>query len=124
MLSHGLDTPIMRILDNDGIELSGGQHQKLAIARTIFRNNSVLILDEPSSSLDPETEYKIFKFFKHLSNQKTIIFTSHRLSNVYLAERVIVLEDGKIVEDGNREDLLKKNSRFAELYNYQKLKFL
>lgn len=121
--SKGLTTSLTRIFDEDGIELSGGQHQKLALARTIYRRCTAFILDEPSSNLDPKAEHDIFKNLKTITEGKMTIFTSHRLSNISLADRVIVLEKGQIVEDGTHRQLLKNNERYAQLYRYQQEKF-
>jgi len=123
-MTSGLDTNITRFFSDDGIELSGGQHQKLALARALFRRHTCLILDEPSSNLDPKAEHEVFEALKKLSDGKMTIFTSHRLSNTYLADRIIVLEEGKIAEDGTQEELLKNKQRFAELYNYQAERFV
>lgn len=120
----GLETSLTRFFDPEGIELSGGQHQKLALARAFFRRNTALILDEPSSNLDPKAEHEIFKSLKELTNGKLTLFTSHRLSNVFLADRIIVLEEGRIVEDGTQSELIKNNKRYAELFHYQKEKFV
>lgn len=117
------DVSITRYFDPEGIELSEGQFQKLALSRVFFRRNTVLILDEPSSSLDPLSEKELFDSIKELSNDKTTIFTSHRLSNVVLANRIIVLENGKIVEDGTHESLLKNNKRYSELFRYKNEKY-
>lgn len=120
---NGLDTQVMRILDESGMEMSGGQHQKLALARTFYRRHSVLVLDEPSSGLDPKAEHDIFEALEKESEGHMTIFTSHRLLNTYLADRIIVLEAGKIIEEGTRSELLKNNGRFAELFKYQQEKF-
>lgn len=117
------DVSITRYFDPEGIELSEGQFQKLALSRVFFRRNTVLILDEPSSSLDPLSEKELFDSIKELSNDKITIFTSHRLSNVVLANRIIVLENGKIVEDGTHESLLKNNKRYSELFRYKNEKY-
>ncbi|MCL2248952.1 MAG: ABC transporter ATP-binding protein/permease [Oscillospiraceae bacterium] len=119
----GIKTSITRFFSDDGIELSGGQHQKLALARVLFRNRSALILDELSSNLDPKAEHEVFEALRKITDGKMTIFTSHRLSNVFLADRIIVLENGKVAEDGTQEQLLKNKQRFAELYKYQSDKF-
>jgi len=119
----GLDTNLTRLFDLDGLELSGGQHQKLALARALYRKHSALILDEPSSNLDPKAEHEIFKALKSLTDGKMTIFTSHRLSNVTLADRILVLEKGQLVEDGTQEELLKNKHRYAELFQYQQVKY-
>ena len=117
--TSGLDTYVTRMFDNGGIELSGGQYQKLALARTMYRRHSALILDEPSSNLDPKAEHLFFQQLITLTEGKTALFTSHRLSNVFLADRIVVLEMGKIVESGTHQELLAANGRYAELYRYQ-----
>jgi len=121
--TKGFDTSITRYFDTEGIELSGGQHQKLALARALYRKHTTLILDEPSSSLDPRAEHEIFKALEELTNGKMTLFTSHRLSNVALADRILVLEKGQIVEDGTQEELIKNKHRYAELFQYQKAKY-
>ncbi|MDF2541693.1 MAG: ABC-type multidrug transport system, ATPase and permease component [Herbinix sp.] len=122
--AKGLSTDLTRIFEEDGMELSGGQHQKLALARTLYRRNQALILDEPSSNLDPKAEHDIFENLKMITDGKMTIFTSHRLSNISLADRIIVLEKGKIVEDGTSRQLLTNNGRYAQLYRYQQEKFM
>ena len=121
--SKGFDTGITRLFDTEGIELSGGQHQKLALARALYRRHTALILDEPSSNLDPRAEHEIFKSLEELTNGKMTIFTSHRLSNVSLADRILVMEKGRLVEDGTQEELIKNKHRYAELFQYQKAKY-
>ena len=120
---NGFEASLMRIFDPEGIELSGGQHQKLALARTLYRNCSVLVLDEPSSNLDPKTESTIFENLKKVTEGKLTVLISHRLSNIALADWVIVLENGKIIEQGSQEQLLNQNGLYAELYQCQKQKF-
>jgi ATP-binding cassette subfamily B protein len=121
--ARGMDTSVTRLFAPDGIECSGGQYQKLALARALFRSHSVLVLDEPSANLDPKAEHEIFESLKLLTDGKMTIFTSHRLSTVFLADRIIVMEHGCVVEDGNHEELLRNNERYAELFKYQQDKF-
>lgn len=122
--SNGIDTYISKFFSPQGIILSGGQSQKLALARSLYRESNVLILDEVSSNLDPRSENIIFNNLKEISKDKLTILISHRLSNISLADRVIVLEDGEILEDGAHCELLKNNKRYAELYRYQQDKLL
>ncbi|MBE3520321.1 MAG: ABC transporter ATP-binding protein [Firmicutes bacterium] len=121
--SKGLDTSLTRLFETDGIELSAGQHQKLAIARAFFRRHTALILDEPSSNLDPTAERRILESIATLAQGKMAIFTSQRLSNVFLADRILVLEKGRLVEDGTHEELLKNRRQYAELFEYEREKF-
>ncbi len=124
VLANGYDTGITRYFDIDGVELSGGQHQKLALARVLFRQHSALVLDEPSSSLDPKAEHDFFEVLREVTEGKMTIFTSHRLSNIFLADRIIVLERGRIIEDGSQTELLRNKQRFSELYEYQHSRFV
>ena len=120
----GLDTNLTRFFAADGIELSGGQHQKLALARALYRRHTALVLDEPSSNLDPKAEHEIFQSLQMLTEGIMTIFTSHRLSNVFLADRIIVLEKGRVIEDGTQAELLKNQMRYAELFRYQQEKYM
>ncbi len=103
----------------ESTQLSGGEWQKIALARAFMRNAPVLILDEPTSALDAQAEYEVFKKFRALTAQKTALFISHRFSTVRLADRIFVLEHGQIIESGSHEELLKLDKRYAELFNYQ-----
>ena len=123
MCKNDVSTHITRLFSTSGIELSEGQHQKIAISRVLFTNKSFALFDEPSSSLDPEAEDEIFKAIGSLFAEKTVFFTSHRLTNLFLADKIMVLENGKIMESGTKEELLKKRSRFFNLYQYQAVKF-
>ena len=100
--SGDMNTYIGRAFDNNGIELSGGLHQKLALARTIYRNSQVLILDEPSSNLDPKAENSFFVSLENMAKSKTVIFTSHRLSNIGLAKKIVIMKDGCIIDIGTK----------------------
>jgi ABC-type multidrug transport system fused ATPase/permease subunit len=122
-LPGGLDTYLTRIFKDDGAELSGGQNQKVALARAFYRRNTALILDEPSSNLDPEAEHRVFEGLKRLCEGKTTLFTSHRLSNIVLADRIVVIENGRIIEQGSQSELLRNKNRYAELFKYQQEKF-
>ncbi|HET8842751.1 MAG TPA: ABC transporter ATP-binding protein [Ktedonobacteraceae bacterium] len=103
----------------ESTQLSGGEWQKIALARAFMRNAPVLILDEPTSALDAQAEYEVFKRFRALTAQKTALFISHRFSTVRLADRIFVLEQGQIIESGSHEELLKLEKRYAELFHYQ-----
>ena len=120
----GIDANLTKFIDPDGIELSGGEHQKVALARTFYRPHTALILDEPSSNLDPEAEEGVFQSLRKLSEGKLTLFTSHRLSNVSLADRIVVMEEGRVVEIGTQEELLKNKNRYSVLFRYQQDKYM
>ncbi|ASZ69627.1 ABC transporter ATP-binding protein [Bacillus cereus] len=103
----------------EGYQLSGGQWQRIAIARAFMRNATLCILDEPSAALDPISEKEVFETFKHLMEQKIGIFISHRYSSVRFADKILVLENGYAVEFGNHEQLLNEKGVYAELYDTQ-----
>lgn len=103
----------------EGIDLSGGQWQKLALARAFFRDAPILILDEPTSAIDAKAEYEIFKNVANLQRDKTVIIISHRFSTVRNADRILVLDEGKIVEEGDHASLMKKKGLYEELFTIQ-----
>lgn len=103
----------------DGIELSGGQWQKIALARAYMRDAQLLILDEPTASLDARAEYEIFQRFAELTIGKTVILISHRFSTVRMADRILVLENGKVAEIGTHDELLQMDGMYADLFNLQ-----
>jgi ATP-binding cassette subfamily B protein len=102
-----------------GIDLSGGEWQKIAIARAYMRDAQVLILDEPTAALDARAEYEVFRRFKEMSRDKTVVLISHRFSSVRMADRVIVLADGSIEATGTHEALIAQGGRYAELFELQ-----
>jgi len=118
-LPKGYDTPLMRIFEQDGMELSGGQWQKLAIARAFYADSDILILDEPTASLDPIAEQEIFAQMDKLRKGKTSIFVSHRLSSATMADQIIVLENGTLIEKGNHQQLMAQGGRYAQLFATQ-----
>ncbi len=123
-LPVGFDTPLMRIFEEEGIELSIGQWQKLAIARAFYSTSDVLILDEPTASLDPIAEQEIFNQFDRLRADKTTIFVSHRLSSATVASKILVLEYGKLIEEGDHKELMAKGGRYFELFTTQAKRYI
>ena len=117
-LPRGYDQMIGKQFQN-GVELSGGQWQRLAIARAYMREAELLILDEPTAALDARAEFEVFQRFKELSKGKTVVLISHRFSSVRMADRILVLADGKVEEDGNHRELVQKSGRYAELFELQ-----
>ncbi len=116
------DTVIGNLFD-DSRELSWGEWQKIALARALFRVAPVLILDEPSSALDAETEYDIFNRFRDIVKGRTSVLISHRFTNVSLADRIIVLDKGAVVETGTHEELMKKGGIYSSMYSKQTGRF-
>jgi ATP-binding cassette subfamily B protein len=100
----------------DGVDLSGGEWQKVALARAYMRDAQLLILDEPTSALDARAEYQVFQRFAELTKEKSAILISHRFSTVRMADRILVLEKGELKEIGNHEELLAKGGIYAELF--------
>lgn len=117
-LPKKLDTQLGSIF-NEGQDLSGGQWQKIAFARMLLKKSQVLILDEPTASLDPISEMNLFDHFKELSQGKTAIFVSHRLHVCLDADRIIVMKQGKIIEQGTHNELMKLNSEYSKMFRSQ-----
>ena len=118
-LNKGLNTSIGREFDEEGIEFSGGEGQKLACARAFYRNSPVVILDEPTASLDPIAESKLYERFNNIIGDKTAIYISHRLASVKFCDNIAVFADGKIVEYGTHSDLMKIDGVYAEMFSKQ-----
>jgi len=116
---EGAERDAMLGKDTGGTELSGGQWQKIAIARAYYRGRDFFILDEPTSNLDPIAETQVFKQYIAMTQGKTVIMVTHRISVASLADRVVVFKDGKIVEDGTHDNLLEKGGEYARLYSTQ-----
>ena len=118
-LSRGLDTPVTTEFDKDGINFSGGESQKIAISRAFYKDADILIMDESSSALDPIAEYELNKAMESAAQGKTVFYISHRLSTTRDADRIILLENGRIAEEGTHESLLARNGKYAEMWNVQ-----
>ncbi len=120
----GINENLTRRFDSDGKELSGGQWQRISLARAFFRDAPVILLDEPSAALDPVAEHQIFEDFAKVSKDKSAVMISHRLSSITLCNKILVLENGHIIEQGSHEELIQKNGRYAYLFNLQADKYL
>lgn len=123
-LPDGYKTPLTRMFEENGIELSGGQWQKLSIARAFYKDSDILIMDEPTASLDPLAEQDVLNRFAELSRGKISIFVSHRLSGAKLAGQIIVLEDGSIVEEGTHDELMERRGRYHLLFTTQAERYI
>lgn len=122
-LEHGLYSYMTRSFDDKGTELSKGQWQKIALSRAYFKNAPIIIFDEPSATLDAEAEDKIFKNFEAISDNKTCIMISHRISAAQMSNKIIVLDSGVIFEQGTHNELVALGGLYANLYNLQKEKY-
>ncbi|MCK9443771.1 MAG: ABC transporter ATP-binding protein/permease [Tissierellaceae bacterium] len=122
-LPKGVETKLSRHDDQDTISLSKGQEQKLVIARSIYEEGSLIILDEPTASLDPIAEEEVYRHFKSITNNKLAIFISHRLSSCRFSDKIIYLSEGKVSESGNHYDLMKLGGDYAGLFNLQASKY-
>lgn len=122
-LENGLDSWMTRNYDDRGTELSKGQWQKVALSRAYFKEASIIIFDEPSAALDAEAEDRIFKNFAEMSDGKTGVMISHRISSSRISNKIIVLDGGRIVEQGTHDELVSSDGLYAKLYNLQKEKY-
>ena len=122
-LPDGLFTQVTTEFDKSGVDFSGGESQKVAISRAFYKNADILIMDEPSSALDPIAEYELNKAMQTAAKGKTVFYISHRLSTTRDADRIIMLERGRIIEEGRHEQLLAKNGKYAEMWNAQAGKY-
>lgn len=119
-----INTIITREFNNEGVVLSGGESQKVAISRAFAHSFHTLILDEPSSALDPIAEYKFNKMLLESSKDKTVILISHRLSTTRIADRILFLDNGEIIEAGTHNELMNKKGKYAEMFNIQSKKYV
>ena len=117
-LPQRYDQPLGRRF-KDGVELSGGEWQKIAIARAYMRDGAVLVLDEPTAALDARAEYEVFRRFRDLAAGRTCLIISHRFSTVRMADRIVVLDEGRVAEQGSHADLVARGGRYAALFELQ-----
>lgn len=119
-MPNGVQTPLYKDFDEDGVEISGGEAQKIALARALYRDAPIIILDEPTAALDPISEFEIYSKFNEIVGTKTAFYISHRLSSCRFCDEIAVFHKGSIVQKGNHEDLLKDvKGKYYELWNSQ-----
>ena len=118
-LEKGGDTELLKVLDEEGIDLSGGEKQKLALARALYKDAPVIVLDEPTAALDALAEYELYQKFNQMIGQKSAVYISHRLSSTRFCDRIAMFADGRIIEYGTHEELLKKNGEYAAMFHVQ-----
>lgn len=118
-MKHGIDTYLYKDIDEDGVKISGGEAQKIAIARALYQDAAFIILDEPTAALDPIAEQEIYEHLGTIVKDRTAIFISHRLSSCKFADRIVVFDQGMIIENGAHIDLLNKEGKYKELWESQ-----
>ncbi|MBO5127868.1 MAG: ABC transporter ATP-binding protein [Clostridia bacterium] len=122
-LEKGMDTELTKEFYDDGVNLSGGESQKVAIARIFAKPYDLVIMDEPSSALDPIAEYELNHTILEYAQDKTVVFISHRLSTTRMADRILMFADGKLIESGSHDELMAKNGKYAEMFRLQAEKY-
>lgn len=118
-LPKGIMQPVLKIIDEDGVEFSGGELQKISLARALYKDAPIMILDEPTASYDALAEERIYKMFHTLTQNKTVFYISHRLASTRFCDRVLLLEDGRIVEQGSHASLINQGGKYAALFQTQ-----
>jgi ABC-type multidrug transport system fused ATPase/permease subunit len=118
-LPDGYDTLLMKSVEDNAIELSGGEKQKLALSRALYKDGLLLILDEPTAALDPIAENEIYLHYNEFAKDKTSIFISHRLASTRFCDHIFFLDSGNIIETGSHDELMAQNGRYAEIFNIQ-----
>jgi ABC-type multidrug transport system fused ATPase/permease subunit len=119
LLPNGTKTFVGKQFDEKGTEFSGGELQKIAIARALYKDSPIIVLDEPTAALDPYAEEEVYERFHELTGGRTTVYISHRLSSCKFCNRIIFLSDGKIIEDGNHDELIRLNGMYAEMFQIQ-----
>ncbi len=122
-LPGGVKSILLREFDDDGVSLSGGEAQKIAIARAFYKDCPFAILDEPSANLDPVAEYALNQSMSKAADKKTVVFISHRLSTTVMADEIYMLENGSIIEHGSHEELMNSNGKYAHMFRLQAEKY-
>lgn len=118
-LQNGVDTELLKIIHDDGIDLSGGEKQKLALARALYKNAPVIVLDEPTAALDALAEYNLYKSFDEIIGNKSAVYISHRLSSTRFCDSIAMFKAGELIEQGTHEELLAKGGAYAEMFEIQ-----
>ena len=118
-LPKGMDTQLLKVLYDDGIDLSGGEKQKLALARALYKDSPVVVLDEPTAALDAYAESKLYEDFNELIGHKIAIYISHRLASTKFCDQIAVFKGGKLIEFGSHEELMLKQCEYYNLFQVQ-----
>lgn len=118
-LPNGIDSRLMKGVFDDSIEMSGGEKQKLMLARALYKDAPVIVLDEPTAALDPIAENELYLKYNELTANKTSVYISHRLASTRFCDRIVYLENGEIVECGSHDELMKMDGKYAHMFELQ-----
>lgn len=118
-LPKGIDSELLKIVDDDGVDLSGGEKQKLALARALYKSAPLVVLDEPTSALDALAEQQLYERFNHMIGDKSAVYISHRLASTRFCDRVAMFADGKMIEYGSHDELMEKGGEYARMFEMQ-----
>ncbi|MCM1055082.1 MAG: ABC transporter ATP-binding protein/permease [Bacteroides sp.] len=118
-LENGVETELLKVVSDNGADLSGGEKQKLALARALYKNAPIIVLDEPTAALDPLAEYKLYKSFDDIIGNRSAVYISHRLSSTRFCDSIAMFKAGEMVEEGTHEELLAKGGAYAEMFEIQ-----
>lgn len=118
-LEKGVDTELLKVLYDDGVDLSGGEKQKLALARALYKKSKIIVLDEPTAALDALAEFRLYQSFNELVGDRTAVYISHRLSSTRFCDRVAMFKDGKMVEIGTHDSLMEADGAYADMFRVQ-----
>ena len=116
---RGIDTPLLKSIHSDAVDLSGGEQQKLALARAIYKGGKIIVLDEPTAALDPIAENEMYMKYNEIMKGNTSIYISHRLSSTRFCDRILFIENGTLAEQGSHEELMEKAGKYADLFDIQ-----
>ena len=118
-MPKGLDTVLYKDFEEDGVEISGGEAQKIALARALYKNAPFIILDEPTAALDPIAESEIYQQYNQMTAGRTAVFISHRLASTRFCDRIFFLENGWIAESGTHDQLMAQKGKYAQMFEVQ-----
>ncbi|MDF2908925.1 MAG: transporter, ATP-binding protein, partial [Herbinix sp.] len=118
-LANGTNTSLLKFLDDEGVELSGGENQKISIARALYKDGPIMVLDEPTAALDALAEYQTYMNFNQMVGQKTAIYISHRLASTIFCDTIAMFEQGEIIEYGSHAELLAKQGKYWDMFETQ-----
>ncbi|MCL2558342.1 MAG: ATP-binding cassette domain-containing protein, partial [Treponema sp.] len=119
-ITQGLQTPLLKDISEEGVTLSGGEAQKVAIARALYKNAPFVLLDEPTAALDPESEFDVYFRINKISDAKSVVYISHRLASCRFCSDIIVFDEGRLAQNGSHEELLaQEGGKYRELWNAQ-----